>query len=207
MRPSAKFWDRIAARYARSPVADEAAYREKLRITQGYLRPGMEVLEFGCGTGSTALEHAPFVKHILATDISAQMLRIAEAKAREKSVGNVTFRQAVLEEIPRPAEGFDAILGLSILHLVAHRDAAIADAYRLLKPGGVFVSSTACLGDWLRIFRLIGPIGRALGLLPLVRVFTARELEDSMTRAGFVIERRWLPRRRAALFLVARRPG
>ena len=68
----AKFWDWIAERYARTPVADEASYKKKLQITQDYLRPGMEVLEFGCGTGSTALIHAPHVKHIHAIDISSR---------------------------------------------------------------------------------------------------------------------------------------
>ncbi len=51
MDRSARFWDRIAKRYARTPVADEAAYQRKLKITRGYLRPDMEVMEFGCGTG------------------------------------------------------------------------------------------------------------------------------------------------------------
>ena len=49
MTHSARFWDRIAARYARKPVADEAAYQKKLAVTREYLRPDMEVLEFGCG--------------------------------------------------------------------------------------------------------------------------------------------------------------
>ena len=65
-RPSAKFWDRIAARYSKKPVADEAAYQKKLQITRKYLRPDSRVLEFGCGTGSTAIAHAAHVKHVLA---------------------------------------------------------------------------------------------------------------------------------------------
>ena len=71
MKPKdSRFWDRIAKKYARTPVADEAAYQKKLDITHGYFRPDMRVLEFGCGTGSTAIAHAPFVKHIHAIDIS-----------------------------------------------------------------------------------------------------------------------------------------
>lgn len=61
MAHAACFWDRIADRCARKPVADEAAYQRKLEVTRGYLRPDMEVFEFGCGTGTTALHHAPFV--------------------------------------------------------------------------------------------------------------------------------------------------
>src|SRR5215217_1657238 len=59
-----RFWDNLAERYARQPIADEAAYQTKLDITRSYLHPDMAVLEFGCGTGSTALQHAPHVRHI-----------------------------------------------------------------------------------------------------------------------------------------------
>ena len=55
MDRESRFWDRIARRYARRPVADEASYRKKLEITRGLFRPGMEVLEFGCGSGATAI--------------------------------------------------------------------------------------------------------------------------------------------------------
>ena len=62
---ASKFWDRMAKGYAKSPVKDQAAYEKKLEITRGCFPPDAEVLEFGCGTGSTALLHAPHVKHYL----------------------------------------------------------------------------------------------------------------------------------------------
>ena len=80
-----KFWDRMAARYARQPVADEAVYQRKLEMTRSCLRPDMELLEIGCGTGSTAIVHAPHVRHILATDISENMLAIAREKAQART--------------------------------------------------------------------------------------------------------------------------
>ena len=68
-----KFWDKIAERYSKRPVADEESYQRKLQVTRNYFRPDMEVLEFGCGTGSTAIVHAPNVKQIHAIDISARL--------------------------------------------------------------------------------------------------------------------------------------
>ena len=76
--------------YAKRPVTDETAYQRKLKLTQDYLSPDMEVLELGCGTGTTALFHAPFVKHITGIDISRNMLEIARAKAES---GNVVTAQ------------------------------------------------------------------------------------------------------------------
>ena len=205
MPDPSKFWDRFANRYARTPVADEASYQRKLEITREYLRPDMAVLEFGCGTGSTAIAHAPYVKHIEAIDISAKMIAIAEGKARAAGVANVSFRQGSIDDFDAPEESHDAIFGLSILHLLEDRDAVIAKVHRMLRPGGVFVSSTACLGETMRWFRVIAPVGRALGLLPLVRFFTKGELTDSLTGAGFAIDRRWQPDRGKAVFIVAKK--
>lgn len=198
------FWDRIAARYAKAPIADEAAYRQKLAITRDYLRPEMDVLEFGCGTGSTALLHAPHVKHILATDISARMIAIAREKAAAQQVKNVTFEQTDLDALDGQGRAFDAVLGLNILHLVPDRDAAIRKVHGLLKPGGAFITSTACLNDTaLWPLQFVAPLGRLLTLLPLVRFFSVQELERSLTAAGFRIDHRWLPSRNKALFIVA----
>ena len=91
LHPS-KFWDRHAERYSNSPVSDEESYQKKLQVTREYLRPDMDVLEFGAGTGSTAIAHAPHVKHIEAIDVSPKMVEIARGKAAANNVKNVTFR-------------------------------------------------------------------------------------------------------------------
>jgi len=207
MAQSSRFWDRIAARYARRPVPDEAVYQEKLRITREHLGPDMAAFEFGCGTGSTAIAHAPYVGHIHAIDISSKMIEIARGKAERAGVDNVTFAQATIEAFGAPDESYDVVLGLSILHLLEDRDAAIAKVHRMLKPGGVFVSSTACLGDTMKWFKLVGPIGRFLGLMPLVRVFTMQDLLDSLTGAGFAIDHQWRPGKGKAVLIVATKAG
>ena len=207
MSEPGKFWDRIADRYASKPVADEAAYRKKLQITRDYLRPDMELLELGCGTGSTAIAHAPHVKHILGIDISAKMIEIARAKADAGEVENVTFERAAIDDLRVDDQAFDAVMGHSILHLVEDRDAVVAKLHRMLKPGGVFVSNTACLGDRMKFFKVIGPIGRFLGLMPMVRVFTTRELVASLTGAGFEIDHQWKPDKGVSIFIVAKKAG
>ena len=190
---SARFWDKNAERYSKSPVADEAAYQRKLQITRDYFRPDMTVLEFGCGTGSTALVHAPYVAHIRAIDISANMIEIAQAKAAAQDVENVTFEQSNIEDVTASEQSFDAVLGLNVLHLLEDREQVIAKVHRLLKPGGVFVTSTVCLGDRMRFFKAIIPIGKLFGLMPTVKVFTSKALEGSLTGAGFSIDHKWHP--------------
>ncbi len=103
MANNAWFWDRIAKRYARSPIADQAAYERKLDKTREYLTPEAEVYEYGCGTGSTAIAHAPYAKHILATDLSAKMIDIARGKAADAGIGNITFERKALDGAPDTA--------------------------------------------------------------------------------------------------------
>ena len=207
MDQSAKFWDKIAERYSKKPVADEAAYQKKLKITREYFRPDMEVLEFGCGTGSTAIAHAPFVKHIQAIDISSKMIEIARVKSKTEKIENVTFTQSAMDEFRAADETLDGVLGLSILHLLENKEEVIAKVYRMLKSGGLFVTSTACLGDTMKFFKFIAPIGRFFGLIPLVKVFTRKELEDSLTHAGFKLDYQWQPGKGKAVFIVAKKAG
>ena len=115
-------------------------------------------MEFGCGTGSTAITHAPYVKHIHAIDISGKMLEIAQGKAEAQNIDNLTFEQATIEEIDVPEGTWDVVLGLSILHLLDNKEEVIAKVQKMLKPGGIFVTSTHCLGDTMKWFKLVAPI-------------------------------------------------
>ena len=205
MSYSAKFWDKIAERYSKQPIADEAAYQKKLQVTQEYFQPDMEVLEFGCGTGSTAIIHAPYVKHIRAIDVSSKMIEIAQGKADAENIKNITFEQLSIDELSVEDRSLDVVLGLSILHLLENKEEVIAKVYKMLKPGGIFVTSTACLGDTMKWFKIIAPIGKFFGVIPLVKVFTAKELEDSLTKGGFALDYHWQPSKDKALFIVAKK--
>ena len=204
MARSQKFWNRIAERYAKKPVGDEAAYQKKLAMTREYFRQDMEVLEIGCGTGSTAIAHAPPVGHVRATDISEKMIEIAKRKAATAGVENVTFEALAIEDLDVASESVDAVLALSLLHLLDDKEAVIARIHDTLRPGGIFVSNTVCLGDSMKWFRFVGPIGTWLGIFPLVRIFTRTELESSFRSAGFDIEHAWQPDKRV-VFIIARK--
>ncbi len=205
MDQSAKFWDKIAERYSKQPIADEASYQKKLQVTREYFQPNMEVLELGCGTGSTAITHAPYVKHIRAIDISSKMIAIAQGKADAKGVTNITFERSAIDDLSVQDNSLDVVLGFSILHLLDNKEEVIGKVYKVLKPGGIFVSSTVCLGDTLKIIKFIAPIGKFFGLMPLVKVFTTNELEDCLSNAGFEIDHQWQPGKNKAVFIVAKK--
>ncbi len=203
---SETFWDRNAEKYARDAIADEVSYREKLRITQTYLKPDMDLLEIGCGTGSTAMEHAPHVRSILATDISGAMLDIGHRKVADADIDNIEFRQADVERLDVHSGSFDAVLALSVLHLMEDRDAALSKIHDLLSPDGLFISSTTCLADSaLKYIALVAPLARKLGLFPAFDILRADDLVADMKRHGFTIEQRWQPGPRKAVFIIARK--
>jgi len=208
MDKSAKFWDRIAEKYANDPIADEVSYQKKLKITRDYFTPEMEVLELACGTGSTAIVHAPYVKHIRATDISTEMLRIAKARADAAGIANITFECSSIDGLKMPDESLDMVMGHSILHLLENRDEVIARVFRMLKPGGLFISSTICMNDAMWFLKPVIPVMHFFGKAPeVVKFFTVKELLNSIADTGFEIEYQWQPGKSKAVFIVAKKGG
>jgi ubiquinone/menaquinone biosynthesis C-methylase UbiE len=204
MAERAAFWDRIAEKYAASPISDEATYRHKLALTQVRMTPETEALEFGCGTGGTARLHAEHVKSYRATDYSAAMIEIARGKGPVPE--NLTFEVAAFDDMDLADASLDMVLGLSILHLVPDPDATIRKAHRVLRSGGYFVTSTACIGHFWPL-KPIASLGHAIGRLPTLQFFSAKSLRGKMRAAGFEIEEDWQPKKGAALFLIAKKPG
>lgn len=202
---SAKFWDRVAPGYSKQPIADSESYARKLAMTQALMQPTMQVLEFGCGTGSTALEHAPHVAHIDATDVSGAMIAIGREKAKQAGNGNVSFTQAGVEDFQAPDDHYDMVLALNLLHLLPDRAAALAKIHRLLKPGGYFISSTVCLSDRMWFLRPVIPVMQWLGKAPYVSFLGVNTVLKEVASAGFAEQEHWTHGRASSLFLVAKK--
>ncbi|MEL7285584.1 MAG: class I SAM-dependent methyltransferase [Pseudomonadota bacterium] len=208
MRDKAKVWNKMADKYSRQPIANQKAYEIKLDLTREYFTPDSTVLEFGCGTGSTAILHAPYVKHIDAIDVSERMIEIARAKLEPEGVDNVEFSVADMDSFQATPNSYDAALGLNILHLLDDRMAAMQQVYAALKPGGYFVSSTMCLREKL-IFQLMEPlfpVMHALGQWPRVFRFNAKRLQSDIESIGFKTVHYWQPGNGPVLFIVGQKP-
>jgi len=199
------FWDRVARRYAASPVANIDAYERTLDRTLSYLQPADRVLEIGAGTSSTALRLAPAVAAYTATDISTEMVQIGREKLAATPVPSLHIARGTLADAVAGQESYDAVLAFNALHLM---DDPAADARRiraLLAPGGLFVSKTACLGGWFRAMMPVVWVMRLLGKAPPVRWFTPAALERAIREAGFeIVEAATDPGTIPRRFIVAR---
>ncbi|QDI76894.1 MULTISPECIES: class I SAM-dependent methyltransferase [Leisingera] len=210
MTADARFWDRIAPKYANAPIRDLDAYRYTLERTRSYLKGSDRVLELGCGTGSTAIALAASAAEITATDLSEGMLKVGRERAWNAAAANVDFRCCGVLDAP---EGpFDAVMAFNLLHLLPDLEAALASIAAKLPAGGLFISKTPCLGEargswkyWM--YSIAIPLMRLAGKAPgHVDFLDIRTLEAAVQRAGFeIIETGNYPADTPGRYLVARR--
>ena len=206
----ARFWDRIARKYAADPIADPAGYEATLQRVKDLLSNDLDVLEIGCGTGSTALRLAPHTRRLLATDVSAEMIAIAREKAAVQPFQQLSFAVADADA-PMFGHGtWDVVLAFNLLHLVDDLDRAISAAVQALRPGGLFISKTACLNEMNPLVpRVLLPIMRAIGKAPQVLCFDAAHLQAALVRQGLhieAVERHGTKGKDPRVFIVARKP-
>lgn len=208
----AAFWSKISRKYAAVPIRNMEGYLNTLERTKSYLKAEDNVLEIGCGTGSTALLLAPHVAHVTATDLASGMIEIASEKRAEEGLKNVTFKVAEVLEHRLDEVSYEAILAHNLLHLVPDLDNALAHISSLTKPGGVFISKTVCAPSnggikYAMISRIAIPIMQALGKAPFVKFISPEELERKIVNAGFkIVETSDQAGMLTSRYIVARKP-
>lgn len=205
MSTETKLWDKVAHKYAAKPIKNMEAYNQTMDRSKAYLSTEDEVLEVGCGTGSTALLLASSVAHITASDISATMIEIGQGKAREQRVENVEFVQAAIPDATLKNEFYDAILAFNTLHLVRDLPAVIRSLRGALKPGGMLISKTVCLAQQTRLWAMPLFVMRLLGFAPYVNLLTFDQLEGAITEASFEIVETGLYPGPSSRFIVAKK--
>ena len=187
MADTAAFWNKRADKYSRQPVKDMENYRRTLDCTRKHLTAGDLALEVGCGTGTTALHLAPSVKQLTATDISSRMIEIAREKAAAQGVNNVRCEPATLFDKDLNPGPYDVVLAFNLLHLLEDLPGSLRRISELVRPGGLFISKTFCLGEKSGLWRIPLAIARTLGLVPHVNVLKITELEEMISGTGFEI--------------------
>jgi 2-polyprenyl-3-methyl-5-hydroxy-6-metoxy-1,4-benzoquinol methylase len=190
MNISALFWNRLASNYDEQEEQYQQLHTTVVENAKKYLNASDSVLDYGCATGTKAFDLAGQVKEIHGIDISPKMIAAAKRKAAEQNVQNIDFAQATIFDKRLKNESFDVTLAFGILHLLKDPPKAIQRVNELLKPGGWFVSSTACIGEDETVPTLINRIlfiPSRMGIFPHLRFLKIPELERAITRKKFQI--------------------
>ncbi len=116
------------------------------------LRPGMKVLEIGCGTGHMAVELARVVGKdgiVFAVDKSLDQLKVAKKTAEEAGVNNIEFAQFDLEsDLPRYQNQFDFIYGRWVIEFTQNASERVfAELFQTLKSGGILTYESVDMND------------------------------------------------------------
>lgn len=207
----ARFWNRIARKYAANPIADMVGYEASLQRTRSLLSTEHDVLEIGCGTGTTALRLAASTGRLLATDISAEMIAIAKEKLASQPTPQLSFALADADVPMFGSATYDRVLAFNLLHLVSDLDQTLAMATQALRPGGLLISKTACVAEMNPLIQHLAlPLMRAIGKAPrLVQCLNEAQLRAALTRQGLQImsvERHGTQKKDFRVFIVARKP-
>jgi ArsR family transcriptional regulator len=131
------FFDSVAGRLGRDYVPGKSWKG----VAEALLRlmPPMVIADLGAGEGAFALLLAQQAKKVIAVDTSAKMIEVGREQARRNGINNVEYRLGDMEEIPIDNAAVDLVFFSQSLHHALHPERAVADAWRILRPGGRIV--------------------------------------------------------------------
>lgn len=177
------------AAYADDPAAPEAALRASLGcgnpLAIADIKPGETVLDLGSGGGLDVLLSARRTgPHGTAygLDASPDMLTLARANAAQAGVPNARFLHGHIEDIPLPADHVDVVISNCVINLSADKPRVLAEAFRVLRPGGRLGVSDVIADDQSESARRAEAEQR-VGCL--AGTLTRSEYQDVLAAAGF----------------------
>ncbi|PSB39704.1 class I SAM-dependent methyltransferase, partial [Chamaesiphon polymorphus] len=133
--PALSFWNRFGQR----------------TIELADLQPGMQVLDVCCGTGASAIPaaiEAGATGSVLGVDLADGLLELARQKSQQQGLTNIEFQCADFSNLDLPSASFDAIVCVFGIFFLPDMEAAVAELWRMLRPGG-----TLAITSWgARVF-------------------------------------------------------
>ncbi|MBP7508535.1 MAG: class I SAM-dependent methyltransferase [Prolixibacteraceae bacterium] len=208
MNKSEKFWDRSVNMWNRQ--ANSYSHIKSIENIKQYLNDSDIVLDYGCATGTVAIKVADKVKVIYGIDISSKMINTALKNASELNIENINFAKSTLFDDRYRIESFDVIIAFHILHYLKDTHKEIIRINELLKPGGLIISATFCMGEkknyrGVLLFFIVFLLTK-LGILPYMRLFKFSELEKLITNCNFqIVETKCLDPKSTNYFIVAKK--
>ncbi|PYI49917.1 MAG: hypothetical protein DMF10_00005, partial [Verrucomicrobia bacterium] len=162
--------------------AGKLRWARRVKMLSRHLRPGMSVLELGCGTGYFTRELACSGANIVAVDVSPDLLEIAKANS---SAPTVRYEIQNAYELSYPDAVFDSVVGSSVLHHLEIQE-AIREIYRVLKPSGtIYFTEPNMLNPQIAIQKNVPWVKRKLGDSPDETAFFRWPLRRLLEQTGY----------------------
>jgi 2-polyprenyl-3-methyl-5-hydroxy-6-metoxy-1,4-benzoquinol methylase len=162
--------------------AGRIRWSRRVRMLTGHLKPGINVLELGCGTGSFTQELARSGADVVAIDVSPELLEIAKVDC---SAPNVRYEIQNAYELSYPDAIFDSVVGSSVLHHL-EIEHALREIYRVLKPSGaIYFTEPNMLNPQIAIQKNVPWVKRKLGDSPDETAFFRWPLRRLLEQRGY----------------------
>jgi len=131
------FFDSVAGRLGKDYVPGKSWKSMAEALLR--LMPPLTIADLGAGEGSFALLLSQRAVRVIAVDSSARMIEVGREQAARHGIRNIDFRQGDMEEVPIGAREVDLVFFSQSLHHALHPERALAEAARILMPGGRIV--------------------------------------------------------------------
>ncbi len=184
MNKSEKFFDSVSSKSKPEPNHTASKIIES---SKEFLEKDNYILDFGCGSGAITNKLAKVAKAIDAIDISSGMLEFAKKQADENSIGNIKYMKTSIFDERFKDNTFDVVLAFNVLHYIEDMPSLLERISSLLKPNGVFISSTACLKEKRSFMRYLVLVLTKLGIMPNTNFYNKIELETLIENGNFGI--------------------
>lgn len=129
-------WDKRAAFWNQKSRSmwDNGSRKDIVPMLSNHLKPGSKVLDIGCGDGYGSFKLFKEGYHVTGIDLSKEMIQLAKSRV---SIGDISFRQGNVNEIPFDDNYFDAIMAINVLEWVEDPLHALKELNRVVKPDGI----------------------------------------------------------------------
>jgi ubiquinone/menaquinone biosynthesis C-methylase UbiE/uncharacterized OsmC-like protein len=151
-------------------------------------KSNMVVLDIATGAGHTAMAVAPYVREVMATDLTPEMIAETQRLSSEKGIKNLRTQVADAEALPFADASFDAVTVRIAPHHFPNIQKAIGEVARVLRPGGVFIVEDSCAPEARRQDKFINDLEK-LRDPTHVRSYTRREWKAMLAQAGLAVVR------------------